>query len=162
MYEPILISMSENNLRYLIVGAVALGLHGYPRSTFDLDILPDLSEKNLDILISIARKHSLIPKIPEPIHKIKDPNIRSQWFEQKNLIAFPLYSTQNPLIHIDVIIHYQIDFELAFQRKTEVEIEGKNIFVAGLDDLLLLKNNSSREKDVLDSIVIKTILERKP
>jgi len=45
MFERELIDLSKSGARYLVVGAVALGLHGYPHATFDLDFLPDFEEE---------------------------------------------------------------------------------------------------------------------
>lgn len=51
MYEEVLTELSKSGARYLVIGGVALGLSGYPRTTFDLDILPDLSGRNEKIFL---------------------------------------------------------------------------------------------------------------
>ncbi len=37
-YKDLLLALSEENVKYLIVGAYALAAHGYPRATMDIDI----------------------------------------------------------------------------------------------------------------------------
>ena len=37
-YKDMLLALSAENVRYLLVGAYALAAHGYPRATMDIDI----------------------------------------------------------------------------------------------------------------------------
>jgi len=39
-YKDILSILSEKKVRFLLVGAYAMAVHGYPRSTMDIDGLP--------------------------------------------------------------------------------------------------------------------------
>jgi hypothetical protein len=43
-YKDILLILSEKKVKFLLVGAYAMAIHGYPRSTMDIDIfiMPDL------------------------------------------------------------------------------------------------------------------------
>ena len=38
--------LEKNNVRYIIVGGYAVGLHGFPRYTGDLEFLIAISEEN--------------------------------------------------------------------------------------------------------------------
>jgi len=42
--------LNANDVRYLIVGGYAVGFHGYPRYTKDLDIWLLVSEENAETL----------------------------------------------------------------------------------------------------------------
>ncbi len=37
-YKDMLLALSEEKVRYLLVGAYAMAAHGYPRATMDIDI----------------------------------------------------------------------------------------------------------------------------
>ena len=37
-YKDLLLALSEEKVKYLLVGAYALAAHGYPRATMDIDI----------------------------------------------------------------------------------------------------------------------------
>jgi hypothetical protein len=43
-------ALNDGGLRYVVIGGVAVGAHGYIRATEDLDIVPDPSPENLDEL----------------------------------------------------------------------------------------------------------------
>ena len=45
-YKEILQILLKNNVRFLVVGAYAMAVHGYPRATGDFDIWVEPSEKN--------------------------------------------------------------------------------------------------------------------
>jgi hypothetical protein len=55
LYEAIFRGLEATGVRCLVVGAVAVNLHGIPRMTADLDLLVDLSE-------DIARECQSVPK----------------------------------------------------------------------------------------------------
>ena len=42
IFEPVFLALNEAGVRYVIVGGLAVVLHGYPRFTADLDIVLDL------------------------------------------------------------------------------------------------------------------------
>ena len=52
-YRDILQALVAEHARFLIVGAHALALHGYPRSTVDIDIWIDATE-DIDILTAVS------------------------------------------------------------------------------------------------------------
>lgn len=45
-FRDLLKSLSENNVEYLLIGGYAVGYHGYPRATGDMDIWIALSDTN--------------------------------------------------------------------------------------------------------------------
>ncbi|MCH9685104.1 MAG: hypothetical protein K0V04_26945 [Deltaproteobacteria bacterium] len=46
--EGLLRALAEHEVSFIVVGGVAAVLHGAPTTTFDLDIVPEQSEANLD------------------------------------------------------------------------------------------------------------------
>ena len=46
--EWILTALEEANVRYLVVGGVAVVIHGYLRTTIDLDLVLHLDRENLE------------------------------------------------------------------------------------------------------------------
>jgi hypothetical protein len=48
--RALLDGLNENHVRFVVIGGVAVGAHGYVRATQDLDIVPDHSEENVSRL----------------------------------------------------------------------------------------------------------------
>jgi len=50
-YKDMLRSLSDENVKFIIVGAYALAAHGYPRATMDIDIWVMPSPENADAVM---------------------------------------------------------------------------------------------------------------
>lgn len=48
--RALLQALGDHKVRFVVIGGVAVGAHGYVRSTADLDIVPDPSSENADRL----------------------------------------------------------------------------------------------------------------
>jgi hypothetical protein len=49
--RALLEALNERGVRFVVIGGVAVGAHGYPRATADLDLVPDPDPENLDRLV---------------------------------------------------------------------------------------------------------------
>jgi len=54
--------LNEHRVRYLVVGGYAVGYHGYPRYTGDLDVFVELSLKNTQAVAKVLRQFGLLGK----------------------------------------------------------------------------------------------------
>ncbi len=163
MYETELIELSAAGVRFLVIGGVAVGMHGYPAATFDLDILPDLSSDNLGLLITALGKLGYQPMAPVDPAELKDPDKRRAWYEDKNMKVFSFVKADSPRDVVDVMIYHPIDFEKCFARRRTVSIRGQEIAVAAAEDLLELKKVAGRAKDQAHIAALERFLKgRKP
>ena len=60
-------------MRYVVVGEIALNLHGVPRATADLDITVAIDEKNLEKLFGVMEELGFKPRIPVSSHEFANP-----------------------------------------------------------------------------------------
>jgi hypothetical protein len=58
-------ALGEHGVRYAVIGAVALGLHGLARTTADVDLFIEASEENVERLKSALRSVYADPCIDE-------------------------------------------------------------------------------------------------
>ncbi|ODS36022.1 hypothetical protein BEH94_01805 [Candidatus Altiarchaeales archaeon WOR_SM1_SCG] len=161
MYEKELIALSTSGARYIIIGGIALGLSGYPRATFDLDILPELSTENLDKIIKTLQKLGYKPRIPINPEEIKDAEKRELWFKEKNMRVFSFFNPKEPINAIDLMIYYPLNFEECFKRKQIVKLKEHEIYISSIEDLLELKKISMRAVDLGDIEVLEKMLKKK-
>ena len=59
LYERIFKKFNLNRLKYLIIGGIAVNLHGFSRATGDLDILISLEDKNIEKFIKAIKSLKL-------------------------------------------------------------------------------------------------------
>ena len=93
IYLDIFRALDEHRVDYLLVGGLAMNLHGVPRMTMDVDLVLLMDDQNLDRFIACAGQLNLSPCAPVPIAALKNPEQRKTWLEQKHMIAFGLQNT---------------------------------------------------------------------
>jgi len=54
--HALLEALNEAGVRFVVIGGVAVGAHGYVRGTEDLDLVPDPDPDNLGRLTEALRK----------------------------------------------------------------------------------------------------------
>jgi predicted nucleotidyltransferase len=149
--EAIVRSLNENEVRYLIVGGLAVVAHGYVRFTADFDVVVDFARENLERLQAALNELDYQPRAPIPFEGFLDSQTREQWVEQKNMLVFSLYSPQHPRTEVDIFIQQPFNFDEAYARSAKREVTpGIEAQVVGLDDLLELKRQAGRAQDLAD------------
>jgi hypothetical protein len=64
--HALLEALHEADVRFVIIGGVAVGAHGYVRGTEDLDLVPDPDAENLERLTETLKKlDSTLPTVGE-------------------------------------------------------------------------------------------------
>ncbi len=149
-YQSILREFHERKLRYLIVGGVAVNLHGYPRFTNDIDILLALDHDNLALMAEIMECMGYQQRLPISIQELDDERRVLTLMKEKGLIAYSFIHAKEPQFNIDVLVGASIEFEKFSSHKIIAEAWGLPIPVVSINDLISMKQNSEREKDVQD------------
>jgi len=54
--DELLLALREAHVRFVVIGGIAVGVHGYVRATKDLDIVPDPEPENVTRLSSLLRE----------------------------------------------------------------------------------------------------------
>lgn len=164
VYHIILPELTKSGIRYLTVGAIGALLNGYYKTTADLDLLVDLEENNLKRLLEFLKSKSYVPQVPVAPEELLQSEKRKEWYEKKNLRAFTFIDHKNPFGNIDLLIYTVIDFNEAWSRKQTVFLDETPVFVASIDDLILLKEdaikNRDLQKDLYDLTALKELKRR--
>ncbi|MGH2990367.1 MAG: hypothetical protein ACRDMA_10990 [Solirubrobacterales bacterium] len=57
-------ALHEHRVRFVVIGGVAVGAHGYVRATEDLDLVPDPDRENIDRLVdALAALDATLPTV---------------------------------------------------------------------------------------------------
>ena len=149
-YLDLLSALNRHEVRYLLVGGLAMNLHGVPRMTMDVDIMLALDEVNLEGFFAVAEELKLRPSLPVSLKELADPTKRETWVKERNLIAFSLYCTEKMAPTVDVLIGTDLPFETAHARRVKREISGVPVSLAAVEDMLALKELAGRAQDKAD------------
>src|SRR3989338_2986026 len=110
LYEEILSQFEEQNVRYVLVGGLAVNLLGSFRSTADLDILVDMTDDNLGKIVAILTGHGYRVKQPVDPMGIAHVKIRQDWIKNKHMKAFNFYK-EAEFKEVDIIIDSPVSFK---------------------------------------------------
>lgn len=153
-YESLLKEFTDKKLRYLIVGGVAVNLHGYPRFTNDIDILLALDRENLAKMADIMKEMGYEQRLPISIQELEDTAKVRTFIQDKGLVAYSFIHANEPQFNIDVLVGDSIEFEKFTTHTMHAEVWGLDVPVVSIDDLIAMKKNSDREKDVQDVVAL--------
>ena len=128
--------LNDHRIRYLLIGGYAVGLHGYPRATGDLDIWVDSQPENSERLTAAVRKFGFdLPEVlPETFQK-----------------ADTIFRMGRPPIRIEIHTSISgVEFEKCFKERILKTIDGININLINLENLLINKRAAGRHRDLDD------------
>ncbi len=142
-FLDLLEAFDELEVRFLVVGAHALGVHGVPRATGDLDlwIRPD-SENGTKAWQALDRFGA---------------SVRAHGLRAEDLAtAGTVYQVGLPPFRIDVLTQISgCDFEQAWADRVERTVDGRRLAYLGLASLIRNKRATGRTKDLLDIELLK-------
>ncbi len=153
-YQSLLRRFNNEGLQYLIVGGVAVNLHGYPRFTNDIDILLALDHVNLAKMASIMEELGYQQRLPISIQELGDSHTVQTLMKEKGLIAYSFIHANEPQFNIDVLVAQSTEFEKFSAHTMKAEVWDFEVPVISIEDLIEMKKNSDREKDRQDIIAL--------
>lgn len=148
--EKILDALNRADVRYLVVGGVAVVLHGYLRTTADLDLVVHLERENALRALRALAGLGYRPRPPVEIESFADAEARTSWIRDKNLKVFSLYNPGIPALEIDLFVAEPFDFEAVYDRAIRVRLDAATATVIALEDLITLKRSTGRPRDLED------------
>lgn len=129
-------SLNTNNVQYLIVGGYAVGLHGYPRYTKDLDVWLLSSAENAGHIIEALSEFGM-----EGLGLKKEDFLKTDEFIQ---IGYPPN-------RIDLVLSCDgVDFDICYENRVEVTVDGLIINFIDLENLKKNKKATGRLQDLAD------------
>lgn len=150
IYVEIFQRLNRAKINYLVVGGVAVNLHGYKRFTADIDIVVALDEDNLSKLDKLMDELGYMPRIPVDLKALSDDERLYDIIENKNCKAYTYNGPAGTILQIDVLVEESIKFHTLYENKIVKNIGNMKIPVVGLDDLINMKEKASRPRDLED------------
>ncbi len=142
-YKDMLHALSDEKVKFLLVGAYALAAHGYPRATMDIDIWVMPSPQNADAVLRALLRFGA------PLHNLPKEDL------QKGGTIFQIGVAPR---RIDIITAASgLQFEEAYRRSLSVNIEGIEVHIPSIEDLILNKRASGRTRDLADAEALESL-----
>ena len=155
-YGEVFRELNREMINYAVCGGAAVVMLGFARLTMDLDLIVDLDKKNLgklyDALIKLGYKIN-IPLLREDfINKDKLGQLEAS----KNMKVVSFYNTNDPFKVIDVGVNLPYIQEI-LKNKKNIDAGDLSIPTIFIDDLIKMKEELARPKDLIDVENLKEI-----
>ena len=135
-FKELLSLFRKHNVRYLVVGAYAVMRYTEPRFTKDLDLWIAIDKENAEAVYS-ALKEFGAPLL----------NLAPKDFTQEGYF----YQMGSAPMRLDIMMSIPgVEFEFAWKRRVEVDLEGIPIPFISREDLMQSKKASGRPQDLID------------
>lgn len=136
---------NANNLKFMIIGGMALNLHGIMRHTKDADIWIRPTNENKALLLKTLLE---IDYVESEIADISEQNFTE-----------PQVFTLVGPIDILTVVHKKFDFDKCYERAKVQQIQNHTIRVLHINDLREVKVLAKRNQDFRDVILIDDFLK---
>lgn len=146
-YREMLFALLNENVDFLIVGGFAVAYHGRARSTGDIDIwVRPTAENAAKVWRALIRYRAPLAAVSE--EDFVDPDT--------------VFQIGVPPQRIDIITDIDgVDFESAWQRREINDVDGRDVPVISLQDLLENKSATGRPQDLADVSWFQKMLKKK-
>ena len=142
-YKDMLHALSDEKVKFILVGAYALAAHGYPRATMDIDIWVMPSPENADAVLRALRRFGA------PLQKLTREDL------QKDGTVFQIGVAPR---RIDIITAATgLQFEETYRNSISVNIEAVEVHIPSINDLIRNKRATGRTKDLADAETLEAI-----
>lgn len=142
-------------VRFVVIGGLAVQAHGSPSATFDLDIVPSWDVANLGRLASVlaeiaAVRHGLPANAPSmpPLDAV-------------TLLAAATFTLNTRYGRLALLENPEpgFDYERLMRSAEPRDLFGSRLFVASLDDLIAMKRAAGRPKDRVELEILGALRE---
>jgi hypothetical protein len=131
----------EEDVKFIVVGAYALAVHGYPRATGDLDIWIKPDSQNASKVLCCLKRFGA------PLYSLTEKDL----MENETVFQIGVIPRR-----IDIITSITgVEFDEAYDDCIKVQIDGMEIPVLSLEKLIKNKEATGREKDALDAKLLR-------
>ena len=128
--------LNANEVEYLLIGGYAVGYHGYPRSTYDMDIWVGISQENADRMVRVMKDFGFTGGDVSP--KI--------FLSERCLIRMGV-----PPVRLEILTSVSgVEFGACYRDRIVDVVDGVEVSIISLQNLRKNKVASGRHKDLND------------
>jgi hypothetical protein len=135
-FKEFLKLLNENDVRYLLIGGYAVGYHGYPRATNDMDVWVAIHPDNAQRVVNALRDFGF-----------DHPELTPELFLQAN----KMIRMGHPPMRLEISTGISgVEFEDCYASRIVDELDGVTVNIIDLPHLKANKKAAGRLKDLAD------------
>ena len=135
-YKEMLQYLSDEAVKFLLVGAYALAAHGFPRATRDIDLFVWANPENA------ASLFRALDRFGAPLEEVSAADFAAEG---------TVFQIGVGPRRIDILTRIDgVTFQEAYARRSTIRLEGMDVPVISREDLIANKRASGRTQDLAD------------
>lgn len=150
-------ALADAKVDYVVVGGMAVIMHGHLRATHDLDLVLGLDPGNCARGLEALAGIGLRPRLPVNLSDFADPEKRAEWTGKRNMQVFQLWDPANRERSVDLFVREPLDFASMSAEAMVMDLDGVPIPVASIRHLILMKEAAGRRQDLDDIEALREI-----
>jgi hypothetical protein len=145
--EGLLAALEKAAVSFVVIGGFAVGAHGYPRATKDLDIVPDPDPENLERLASLLTglNASVLGMEEFAEEGVVQPDSDGLRMGGNFVLA-----TSHGRLDIMQLVGPDLEYADLDSAAVEDEVFGHRVRFCGFDHLVAMKEAAGRPEDEID------------
>jgi hypothetical protein len=142
-YRDMLQILSDEKVRFLLVGAFAMAAHGYPRATMDIGIWVMPSSQNADAVLRA------LSRFGAPLGDLTKEDLLKEG---------TIFQIGVAPRRIDIMNSASgLEFEKTYAQSLSVNIQGIEVHIPLIDDLIRNKRATGRIRDMADAEALESL-----
>lgn len=160
LIRDVISGLNDAAVEYVVVGGIAVVLHGRGRLTLDLDLVIRLDDRNIRGTLEIVGRLGLQPRLPIQPAEFLNPATREQWIGRgMQLLSF--FDPISARSGVDLFTAYPIDFDQLTMDSVLGDLNGVSVRVCSLDHLIEMKKKANRPINQVDVTELEMIRARR-
>lgn len=145
--EGLLAALDAADIRFVVIGGFAVGAHGFPRATKDLDVVPDPAPDNLERLAAVLADLdvSVLGMDEFSEEEVVQPDVAGLEMGGNFVLA-----TSRGRLDIMQIVGPDLEYSDLEAAAVEDEVFGHRVRFCGFDHLVAMKEAAGRPEDLID------------
>jgi len=135
-FKEFLKLLNAHKVEYLLIGGYAVGYHGYPRATADMDVWTAMNPVNADRIVAVLKEFGFDP-----------PDLSPELF----LKEWQIIRLGVPPVRIEIATTVSgVDFSQCYAERVVDVLDGVKVNLISLNHLKINKKASGRHQDLAD------------
>jgi len=154
-------ALARANTDYLVVGGVAVNVHGYLRFTRDIDIVASLYPDNVRSAFTALATVDYYPALPFSAEQFSDERVRKHWLDEKaGAPVLEFISQWHAGTSVNIFMREPFDVAVEQRRAMTAELAPDlSVQFVSIHTLIAMKERAGRPRDRDDVQHLRWMLE---
>lgn len=157
-FEAISTALAGAQVRFMVVGGLAIQAHGLDRQTYDIDLVIQLKADNVLKAFDALATAGYLPAVPVPAKDFADARSREQLLREKGMVVLNFWSDAHRATSLDIFVAEPFDFDTEFRLGLHETIFGLDLCFPRAETLLAMKRLANRPKDQHDIVYLEALV----